>query len=161
MALSAMLWPRSASSALPPPVAASAPASSAAPPAADRAPAGDASPDDDDPSLDWGWLLPPVRFGGNLSYDMRASSADERKAIQNGLAATLRAATDTYIWRPWFGRMGGVLNFTTSRTKSRYNDPADMFAQDHISSDSVMVTGNGNVRRMRHSMSAIWMACSS
>jgi hypothetical protein len=144
-----MLWPRSAFPALPPATSASVPAAPVEKPGAGRAvPAGAEGPvpDADDAAFDWAWLLPPVRLGGNLSYDVRGTVADEQKTVQRAILATLKAGVDTYLWQPWFGRMGGVVNFTTTRTNSRNNDPGGVFEQDTSRSDSVIVTGSANLR---------------
>ncbi len=62
---------------------------------------------------------------------------------QRGLGATLRAATDTYIWQPWLAQIGANLNFTTTRNNNS-RTPADSYSD--TSTQSGVVTGTTQLR---------------
>lgn len=59
-----------------------------------------------------------------------------------GLTGTLRANTQGYIWQPWFSRINGTLNLSTSRSSSSWSDPSN---GGDTSSRSVSVSGNGQL----------------
>lgn len=80
------------------------------------------------------WLLPPVRFGGNVSYNVSRNSSDGQSTNQSGLVTTLNARTGTYIWRPWFATVNASLAFTHS---------ANQFGNIDSSSKSKSVAVNG------------------
>lgn len=80
------------------------------------------------------WFLPPVRFGGNVSYSVARYSSDGQGTNQSGLVSTLNARTGTYIWRPWFATVNASLAFTHS---------ANQFGNIDSSSKSKSVTVNG------------------
>lgn len=82
--------------------------------------------------------MPPVRFGGSLSYNLRRDSFEDQQSSQTGLTATLNASTNTFIWQPWFAQVNGALGFTSSSNSSNSNDASS-------SSKSVVVTGNGQL----------------
>jgi hypothetical protein len=132
MALLAALGPGAVHAALPPP---SAP--EAAPPKAGAAGApalaGAAEP------VESGWFMPPVRFGGVLSYNLRRDMSDENTRTQQGVNATVQASTGTYIWQPWFARLDGTLGVTMSRDSSSGDNT------DSGASKSIFVTGSGQL----------------
>ena len=86
------------------------------------------------------WFLPPVRLGGNVSYNLRRDSSDEQQTSQSGLTATLNASTNTYIWQPWFARLNGNLGFTVATDSS-----SGASAAASRSSKNVTVTGAGQL----------------
>ncbi|WP_136416688.1 hypothetical protein [Herbaspirillum sp. ST 5-3] len=145
MALSALLWPRSAFPALPPASSgqsAESTESNAAPgkPAQlSPAAAADASAAEQAP----GWVIPRVRLGGTISYDTRTDFGEGRKMQQRGLNATLRAATETYIWQPWLAQVGGNVNFSTAHNSNTKNQ-ADFSSSSN--SKNGVVTGSAQLR---------------
>lgn len=139
--LTALLWPRVASAALPPATAgasersndgASSSESTRIPKPASEANGG---------GNEWIWVLPAVRMGGSLSYDIRSSTSERQKMTQQGLVSTLRAATDTYIWEPWFAQVTGMLGVSAVRNTS---DNSSGFSGG--TTKSVFLTGNGQLR---------------
>lgn len=128
-----MLWPATARPALPPAADASAQKtdSSSAPAstsAGATAEVGQAL-----------WIIPAVRLGGSLSYDVRRDMSDEQSSVQKGLSATLNAGTNAIIWQPWFGRVDGGVGLTMSRVSTEGNG-ADNSGKN--SSKNLIFTGN-------------------
>lgn len=127
-ALLAMLCHGTAHSALPPAEDKSAQKSASAA-------TGAASSED---STGINWILPPIRIGGTVSYNLRHDSSDEQSSKQTGLSTTLNASTNTYIWQPWFARVNGSLGFTTTTNTSDSNEASS-------SGKNVVVTGSGQL----------------
>lgn len=115
VALSAFLWPRAAFPALPPASTGSSPRSSDAAAAAEPSRAGQPAGGG---GLGLSWVLPEVRIGGSLSYDIRSSSGEGQNMSQRGMMASLRAATNSYIWQPWFAQVDGNLGVSTTRNST-------------------------------------------
>lgn len=68
--------------------------------------------------------------------------------VQRGLMATLNAATDTFLWQPWFAQVGANLNFTTTtNTNTRH----ELDLSDSSRTKSVTVTGNAQLRLLPQS----------
>lgn len=120
VALSALFWPRSGLAALPPgaPVAAAESSSAAAPAASGGPRPGDA---DSGAGPEVAWAIPPIRWGGSVSYDMRRNSGEGQNSMQRGLMTTLRGATETFIWQPWFSRVNVDMNLTASRNNASWS----------------------------------------
>lgn len=129
MTLLALLCQSPAQAALPP---------AAATPAQQPAPAASATtPADDNTGMTW--FLPPVRFGGSVSYNVRRDMSGDQTSTQSGLTTTLNASTNTYIWQPWFARVNGALGFTVATDSSGSSEAAER------SSKNVIVTGSGQL----------------
>lgn len=68
---------------------------------------------------------------------------------QRGLIATLNAATETFIWQPWFAQIGGNLRLTTSTNSSSSKEEG--FGNSGSEQKGLIVTGNGQLRILPHS----------
>lgn len=88
------------------------------------------------------WRIPPVRWGGNLTTDIRAFKSEERpRQLQQIETANIKAAS--YIWQPWFARLSGGLGLVTSKVRS--GGDAGTAADQSLKSSATAVTGNGDV----------------
>lgn len=58
----------------------------------------------------------PIRYWGNIGYELRRETIDEKEYMMQSLTAKLNAST--FIWQPWFAQVGGGLGFTTSATST-------------------------------------------
>jgi hypothetical protein len=147
MALTAMFVPRVAYPAVPPAsIGSSAPASdaaSAAEPARASAPAG-GTPSAQEQGPEITWSFPLVRVGGSLGYEIRQDSEERRKMVQRGLIATIHAASETFIWQPWFAQLGGNLRLTSSRNSTSNSDTD--FGEHNDALKGLIVTGSGQLR---------------
>lgn len=143
MALSALCWPRVASPALPPP-SADAPAPRNEPGKAGPAAAGNAARPaaDGEAEQGIGWTFPPIRWGGSLSYDIRKDAGEGRTMMQKGMMVTVNAATDTWIWQPWFAQVKGLLGVTTSSNSMKRTE---IDFGENSGNKSVVWTGNGQL----------------
>lgn len=149
MALAALFLPRTGFSALPPPLptASGEPAGSGASESA--ANKGSKASGAGSPSGSIDWVMPRIRWGGNISYDARSSSGSEgQKSMQRDLMLTLRAATDTFIWQPWFSRISGNLNLTTSRNSAQ-SSGGDV--NQEFGGKSVALSGSGQLNILPYS----------
>lgn len=148
MALSAVLVPRFAYPAVPPAstgssVQTSDAASAAGPVRAPATPpAAQSAGQEQADSITW--AIPPIRLGGSLSYEIRQDSEEGRKMVQRGLIATINAATETFIWQPWFAQIGGNMRLTSSRNNNSSTD-AD-FGRNGSELKGLIVTGSGQLR---------------
>lgn len=86
------------------------------------------------------WVMQDVRLGGILSYNLRRDMTEQQSRTQQGLNATLRAATNTFIWQPWFARVDGAFGLTMSRDSS---DGA--VGSGNNTSKNVFLTGSGQL----------------
>lgn len=68
--------------------------------------------------------------------------------MQRDVMLTLRAATDTFIWQPWFSRISGNLNFTTSRNSAQ-SSGGDVNQQ--FGGRSVALSGSGQLNLLPYS----------
>ncbi|RZI42021.1 hypothetical protein EGT07_15615 [Herbaspirillum sp. HC18] len=148
--------PRVAYPALPPAsVGTSAPSSetASAPGPARTAPA--ASPasakDELQPQEQQGveWTFPHIRLGGSLSYDIRSDSDERHSMVQRGLIATATAATETFIWQPWFAQLGGNLRLSSTKQNNSRNDTE--FGGSNTDLSGLIVTGAAQLRILPHS----------
>lgn len=96
------------------------------------APAGSTEPDDQ--RQETSWVMPPLRFDGNLSYMVRSDTSEGQTRMRNGMTATLNASTSTFIWQPWFARLNANLGLSLSRDGSNGPEAAS-------ASQNVIVTG--------------------
>jgi hypothetical protein len=142
MAISALLLPGAAYPALPPASSGQGSDVSTGAQGAPR-PAPKPAAAAAEPEQEITWSIPPVRLGGTISYDIRNDSGEGRKMVQRGLIATINAATETFIWQPWFAQIGGNLNFTSARNNSSHRE---IDLSDSSSTQSVTVTGNAQLR---------------
>lgn len=140
--LSASLAGRSVHAALPPSssgaAATSAPSASGSGLSLPASVAGEVKDEDED-----GWQFPPIRLGGSLGFDWRHESGEGRKVLQRGAIGTFSAATDTYIWEPWFARLGGKVSLSTTRNSL---SSSEANVANHNVSQTFGVSGNANLR---------------
>ena len=54
----------------------------------------------------------PVQYWGNIGYELRHETVDEKEYLLQSLTAKVNAST--FIWQPWFAQVGGGLGITTS-----------------------------------------------
>lgn len=143
VALSALFWPRTGMPALPPGApAAPAETGSASPAAASGGPGPGAS--DAGGGTGIVWALPPIRWGGSISYDMRSNSGEGQKNMQRGLMTTLKGATETFVWQPWFSRLNLDLNLTAARSSTSWSG-ADGESGGGSGSRSLSLSGSGQL----------------
>lgn len=111
-------------------------------PAAD-APAVAAAASEDEPERTR-WTWPVLRLGGVLSYDLRQDRAEQQQRMQHAVAVTLNAATNTYIWEPWFARVDGNVGVTMSRENSKVEqlDSQESQMNRDSASRSAILTGS-------------------
>ncbi len=131
LALLALLCPTLVHAALPPTAGPKSETDSAAPSAAP------AEPD----AGGWGLALPPIKYGGVLSYNVRRDMSDDHARTQQGVSATLQAATNTFIWQPWFVRVNGTLGLTLSRDSGGGG----------AASKNIGITGSGQLSALPYS----------
>lgn len=62
-----------------------------------------------------GWTFAPVRWGGNLTTELRMFSQEQSRTLEMLESSQFRAAT--YFWQPWFAQATGSLGLVTSRTR--------------------------------------------
>ncbi len=90
----------------------------------------------------FGWGLPPVRWGGVLTTEIRSERAgDQPRRLQQNEIANIRASS--YIWQPWFAQVSGGLGLLASR--ERRGDGGRPAANRSSSASSNAVTGNGEL----------------
>jgi hypothetical protein len=90
------------------------------------------------------WSWPPLRLGGLLSYDLRQDRAEQQQRMQHAVAVTLNAATNTYLWEPWFARVDGNVGVTVSRENSKVEqmDRQQSQSDANNASRSAILTGS-------------------
>lgn len=67
----------------------------------------------------------PVRYWGNLGYELRRETIDEKEYMLQSLTAKVNAST--FIWQPWFAQASGGLGLTTSTTDTAEGEGASNF----------------------------------
>ena len=87
------------------------------------------------------WPIPVLRIGGVLAYDTRRESGFARDGRQDGVAATVNVATNTWLWEPWFARLDANLGVTMARNDSDGHEAA-IFRQTR----SAFGTATGSAR---------------
>lgn len=97
-----------------------------------------AADEDDD-----GWRFPPVRLGGTLGFDWRHESGEGRKVLQRGTIGTVTATTETYVWEPWFARLGGKLGLSVARNS--FSGNGEGVVNNNVS-HSTGISGSANLR---------------
>lgn len=81
--------------------------------------------------------LAPLRWGGNLTDTFRWAKSDDGASSTNHFqGVVLRAAS--YIWQPWFARVGGTLNLSRGVAGSSEGD-SDSTSQSVSGSGSLQV----------------------
>lgn len=104
-----------------------------------------ARPDTDDARAasgpaDFPWTLAPIRWGGNLSAEIRSQSiANQPRSLQSIYAADVRGGT--YIWQPWFAQLTGGVGLLTS--DSRNGTSQGSAGPLSYGADSTTVIGDG------------------
>ncbi|MDP2369634.1 MAG: hypothetical protein Q8M25_15605 [Rhodoferax sp.] len=118
MALTALCCHGAAQAALPPaaadPVARKAEGSTEA----DRAAASADATTQINEQQDISWVMPAIRLGGMVSYNLRRDWSEGQQRMRNGLTATVNASGSSFIWQPWFARINGSLGLSMSRDGS-------------------------------------------
>lgn len=148
--VTALLWPRFAFSALPPSATESAAPSQPAPQTSPGVtPSGTPAGGGGTAQSETNWILPAIRWGGSLTYEVRKDSENERKVMHRGLMATLNAATETYIWQPWFAQLKGNLGLTADNVGTSRNEMAGSF--NRSTSKNLVVTGIGQLTVLQQS----------
>ncbi len=67
------------------------------------------------------YVMPPIRYWGLVSYDMRYLTIEEQEpTIEHYLNASINA--ETFIWQPWFATVSGGLGFLKSTTEYEDGD---------------------------------------
>ena len=84
-----------------------------------------------------------------MSYDMRRDSGEGIRMSQRGVMAAVQAATDTYIWQPWFALVGGDLQLTSTLNDSSRTDPG--FGTLGSDMKGVVATGSMQLRVLPYS----------
>ena len=152
MALSALLWPRTALTALPPASVGSSSASvEAAAPAQSPGPGAAAPPkDNEEPWWDSPWLVAPrVGWFGNVGYEWVRNTFEENESMSRGMVAQLGGRLQTYLWQPWFGLFRGEMRLRMGR------DNAEQFSGDEtrtMSSKNLSATGNAKLNLFHRSL---------
>ncbi len=93
------------------------------------------------------FALPPVRFGGKVSYELRSDASDDQKIVQQGITSTLTARTNTYLWQPWFATVSGdlgvsVLRYSTINTYAGSSFAGNGNSVESLTSKNLVTTGN-------------------
>ncbi len=86
--------------------------------------------------------LPSFRFDGRLSYDARRDTWSGSTASQQAAKVTLGVQADAPIWRPWFGKLTGRIEFTAYRDSAQSNS---ISGSDSVSGRSVLAVGSARL----------------
>jgi hypothetical protein len=92
------------------------------------------------------WRVPPIAFGGSVSYDLNSNrTPGESKSISHLI--TTRVGANSYIYQPWFATVNGSLGLTVGRSRESREDELlqDPFASDQSAPTSRFLTGNARV----------------
>lgn len=150
MALSALLFPRSALPALPP---ASVGSSSqgeprqASPVPAPNNPAG-AVEEDDSWWTKLGLLSPRYALYGSVGYEWFRNTGPDFDTTSQGLTSMIGARFSSYVWQPWFGRFFGDMRLHVGQNS--FNAGGDMPGSSTVSRN-VLFSGNGRLSLMYRS----------
>lgn len=89
---------------------------------------------------DFPWTLAPIRWGGNLSAEIRSQSvASQPRSLQSIYTADIRGST--YVWQPWFAQLTGGVGVLTS--DSRNGTSQGSAGPLSYGADSTTVIGDG------------------
>lgn len=83
------------------------------------------------------WQIPPIRWGGDVSLDIYTHTSEGAPRTTQ-VFETIGVTADSYIYQPWFARVGGglrLMKFNNGLTKG-------LATED---SGSTTVTGDGNL----------------
>jgi hypothetical protein len=70
------------------------------------------------------WVMPPIRWWGSASYDIRRETASGGADIDSRLISTqINAAT--FIWQPWFAQVTGGLGLVSSTVQTDHEQSAE------------------------------------
>lgn len=69
--------------------------------------------------------LAPVQLWGNIGYELRRETIDNKKYMLQSLTTKVNAST--FIWQPWFAQVSGGLGFTTSTSSTADGQGASNF----------------------------------
>jgi hypothetical protein len=61
------------------------------------------------------WRLPPIRFGGTLTTDLRYLNISDQSSLQ--LVETSSFRVGSYIWQPWFALVNGSIDLLTTQDR--------------------------------------------
>jgi hypothetical protein len=90
----------------------------------------------------FGWGIPPVRWGGQMTTEIRADkAADQPRRLRQTEIANIKGAS--YIWQPWIAQVSGGLGLVTS--KELRSEGAGLTADQPRKTGSSAATGNGDV----------------
>ena len=142
MALTALLWPSIGGAALPPAENVSAQKRDVE--TTEKPPASNGGIVGGENAQESTWVLPPVRIGGSVSYELRRDTFEGQSRMQRGLTATLNASTQTFLWQPWFAQLSGNVGLTMSRVSSDSNSNATDISNSNTSR-SLILTGGGQL----------------
>ena len=88
------------------------------------------------------WRLPPVRWGGNLSTDIRADRVgDQPRRLRQTEIANIKASS--YIYQPWFALVSGGLGLVVG--KELVSGSTGLSADQPRKTSASAVTGNGEL----------------
>jgi hypothetical protein len=87
------------------------------------------------------WRLPPIRFGGTLTTDLRYLDVSNQRSLQ--LVETSSFRLGSYIWQPWFALVNGSVDLLT--TQDRELDHTAGPRADRVKSSSIGGTGSLSV----------------
>jgi hypothetical protein len=87
------------------------------------------------------WRLPPIRFGGTLTTDLRYLDVSNQRSLQ--LVETSSFRVGSYIWQPWFALVNGSIDLLT--TQHRNLDQTIEARADRVKSSSIGGTGSVSV----------------
>lgn len=88
------------------------------------------------------WRLPPVRWGGNLTTDVRADKIGDQ-AQRLRLIDIYNIKASSYIYAPWFALVGGGLGLVGGR--ERVTENTGFSTDETRRTRSTAVTGNGDL----------------
>ena len=95
-----------------------------------------------------GWMLPPMRISGNLSYDFRGTRG-ENEGSSTGHLVTANTALRTYIYQPWLATLELDLGLTQGWTRSEgflFGSGAQSASlHDQITTRERFITGRARV----------------
>lgn len=63
------------------------------------------------------WFIPPIRWWGSSTYDLRHEGGGGGPAVDSRLVSTQLSAA-TFLWQPWFAQVTGGLGLVTSSVES-------------------------------------------
>ncbi|OWW19454.1 hypothetical protein AYR66_07970 [Noviherbaspirillum denitrificans] len=149
MALSALLIPRSAFTALPPATVGSS--TQIEPRPASTAPANGQTAESDEDVSWWtraGIIAPRYSLYGSVGYEWFRNTGPDFNTTSQGLTSVIGSRFSSYIWEPWFGKFFGDMRLHLGQNS--FASGGDMPGSS-TSTRNILFSGNGRLSLMYRS----------